>query len=226
MALTQKNELNSSKKNQNSNNNLSIKTNENVLVLKDKIYTLKKWNYGLIAMFFVVLLLLIFIVGAFIGLWQNNQQFFNENKQMMLSNVSLKVLENKSNNVSVKVLSNTLTGVTYTQNVKLDVSNLKTRQVVRGKATLTKANGESVEIELAEHGNWKLGTDGYLYYCNIVDETSNILLCEQVELKSGVLNVENNSGMSYLTFTVESLSYDGGFASLLWVDAPQNWLNS
>jgi hypothetical protein len=199
---------------------------ENLTKTEHKIRTLKKCNYGLIAAFFVVLVLGVISVSVLVGFWQNYSKITNQNKQMFLSDVSLEVTENKSNNISVAVLYNTLTGVGYTQNVKLDFSKLKSDQVVRGKLTLTKASGETINIPLTEHDNWKLGDDGYLYYCGLVNNESELFLCEQVELQNGVLNVENNSNMHYLTFTIESLNYNSGVANIIWSQAPQNWLKT
>ncbi len=199
---------------------------ENLTKYEQKINSLRRCNYGLIAAFFVVLVLGVISVSVLVGFLQNYSKITNQNKQMFLSDVSLEVVENKSNNISVAVLYNTLTGVGYTQNVKLDFSKLKSDQVVRGKLTLTKASGETVNVPLIEHDNWKLGDDGYLYYCGVVNNGSELFLCKQVELQNGVLNVENNSNMHYLTFTIESLNYNSGAANIIWNQAPQNWLKT
>ena len=199
---------------------------ENLTKTEHKIRTLKKWNYGLIAMFFVVLVLGVIMACVFVGIVENYSKILSQEICVLPSNVSLQVLENKSNNVSVAVLHNTLTGVGYTQNVKLDFSKLKTNQVVRGKVTLSKANGETVNLPLIEQDGWKLGDDGYLYYCGVVNSESELFLCKQVELQNGVLSTENNSNTHYLTFTIESLSFDSGVASIIWEKAPQNWLKT
>lgn len=188
--------------------------------------TKKRLNLGVVATIVVLIIICIASTVTSVKLGYEYSKLCGKIDHMFLGNIEIEVVKNQSSNKSVTVLNNTLTGISYSQKVKLNTSKIENPIVVRAKATLTKSDGENANIPLLETSNWELGADGYLYYLGKLSSGSNVVLCEQIKFESGILNVDNNKDMHFLTFTIESFDYQSDLALQVWVGAPQDWIDN
>ena len=187
------------------------------------LYKLKRWNKAFVSLFFVgVIVSIVAIIFGLMTLEENIRLRENLSRNI-LPNVTLEIFDNSTTTKSVTVPNNVVGGM-YNQSLTLDCKNLSKPQVVRVKVFLTRSDGETVEVSLAQNNMWQVGGDGYVYYYAVVEGSKPVTVFDSVKFGTDNL-ISTMDGFHYLSFVVECLDFDSEIAPKLWEQAPTSWIN-
>ncbi len=212
---TEKSNLKTGKNNKQKHSEKPTEKSNNVVISKTKRNAFI-WAFCAVLTLMVVSTTLNIVLGVKINAFNLNQN------QTFLMPLGVDVSNNGSATKSVTMLSNIVGGVSYPQQVSISGAN-NSSQVVRAKAIVTNHLGEVFNAQIVPETGWEAGVDGYVYFNGVLNAGDVNVLTKQITLPSGFITLEGCEKNHVLTFVVESLNFDDGYAGLIWEGAPTLW---
>lgn len=116
-------------------------------------------------------------------------------------------------------------GTTYSQPIGVSAPAATSDAVLRGKLTITNADGATYTVAATTDPAWIDGGDGYLYYNGVLSATGSVDFVTEVQVPTELENVDANKTYN-LNVQIESIQWANGAASQVWLTAPAEWVTA
>ena len=116
-------------------------------------------------------------------------------------------------------------GTVYSQPIGVSTPADTSDAVVRGKLTITNADGGSYDVTATTSPDWIDGGDGYYYYNGVLSATDAVDFVTEIQVPTELENIDANKTYN-LNVQVESIQWANGAASQVWTTAPGDWVTA
>lgn len=115
-------------------------------------------------------------------------------------------------------------GTTYTQEIGISMPAQNSDSVVRGKLTITNADGASQNVTATVNTtDWTYNeADEYYYYNGVLSANDNAAFVSAITVPKELTNVDANKTFT-IAVQVEAIQFANGAASEVWTTAPTEW---
>ena len=113
-------------------------------------------------------------------------------------------------------------GTVYDQVIGVSVPTNSSDCVVRGKLTISAADGGTVNVEATTDANWTKGEDGYYYYNGVMKASDTAGFVTKVTVPKSLTNESANKTYT-INIQIEAIQHANGAASEVWTTAPSQW---
>lgn len=118
-------------------------------------------------------------------------------------------------------------GTTYNQVIGVSMPENTSQSVIRGKLTITNAEGASENlVATVNTTDWALNdADGYYYYNGVLSATESKDFVTQITVPKTLTNVDANKTFT-INVQIEAIQFANGAASEVWTTATTDWITS
>ena len=128
--------------------------------------------------------------------------------------------------VSALTFSGTaMPGTVYDQVIGVSVPASTSDCVVRGKLTISNAQGATATVSAVTNANWTAGSDDYYYYNGVLSAGDTAGFITSLTVPTTLTNVDANKTFA-ITVDIEAIQFANGAASEVWTTAPQTWITN
>jgi hypothetical protein len=116
-------------------------------------------------------------------------------------------------------------GTIYSQPIGVSAPPDTSDAVLRGKLTITNADGASYDVTATTSPDWTVGGDDYLYYEGVMSAGASTDFVTEVQVPTELENVDANKIFN-INVQVESIQWANAAASQVWTTAPAEWVTA
>ena len=116
-------------------------------------------------------------------------------------------------------------GTIYSQPIGVSAPAATSDAVLRGKLTITNADGAEFNVTATTSASWIDGGDGYYYYNGILSATGAVDFVTEIQIPTELTNIDANKTYN-LNVQIESIQWANGAASQVWTTAPGAWVTA
>lgn len=128
--------------------------------------------------------------------------------------------------VSALTFSGTaLPGTVYDQEIGISMPLATSDAVVRGKLTITNADGASTNVTGTTATGWVNGTDDYYYFNGKLSAGDSEAFITKITVPTSLTNIDANKTFT-IAVLVEAIQWANGAASEVWTTAPVDWVTA
>ncbi|PKK95994.1 MAG: hypothetical protein CVV59_00840 [Tenericutes bacterium HGW-Tenericutes-4] len=116
-------------------------------------------------------------------------------------------------------------GTIYSQPIGVTAPADTSDAVLRGKLTITNADGAEFNVTATTSASWIDGGDTYYYYNGVLSATQSIDFVTEIQVPTTLTNIDANKTYN-LNMQIESIQWANGAASEVWTTAPAGWVTA
>jgi hypothetical protein len=116
-------------------------------------------------------------------------------------------------------------GTVYSQPIGVTAPANTSDAVLRGKLTITNADGAEFNVTATTSGDWIDGGDEYYYYNGVLSALGTTDFVTEIQVPTELTNIDANKTYN-LNVQIESIQWANGAASQVWTTAPAAWVTS
>lgn len=201
----------------NSNTNGKTTSSQPKVVIKRK-----KSSYSTIAIVALSILLgLSLVFGVTAAFFSANQ---TANGSIALGDpVNINITQGGASVSALSFPTTAMPGTVYDQVIGISVPTNSSDCVIRGKLTITNADGAATNVEATTDVNWTRGDDDYYYYNGVLSANDTTGFVTNITVPKSLTNEDANKTFT-IAVQIEAIQNANGAASEVWTTAPQAWL--
>lgn len=116
-------------------------------------------------------------------------------------------------------------GDVYSQPIGVSAPAATSDAVLRGKLTITNADGAAYNVTATTAPGWIDGGDEYLYYEGVISATDSIDFISEIQIPTEFENVDANKTFN-INVQIESIQWANAAAATVWTTAPAEWITA
>lgn len=201
-----------------------MENNENERVISTRRKSTKKSNASMLAIISLsVLLGLSIIFGVTAAFFAANQAATGT---ITLGDpVNINITQGGASVSSLTFSGLALPGTVYDQEIGITMPAATSDAVVRGKLTITNADGASTNVLATTNASWIDGGDEYYYYNGKMTASQSTGFITQLTVPTSLTNEDANKTFT-INIQVEAIQWANGAAAEVWTTAPAEWVTA